>query len=66
MGTRYPSGIRSDGTGYRNNFLLVGGTRTRSEQDEYFFPPVGNPTGTRYFTTDIILNCEQVKNVFIL
>jgi hypothetical protein len=27
----------------------------------YFFPPTGNPTGTRYFTTDIILGCEQVK-----
>jgi hypothetical protein len=27
-------------------------------QDEYFFPPVGNPTGTRYFTTAIILGCE--------
>jgi hypothetical protein len=22
---------------------------------------VGNPTGTRYFTTAIILDCEQVK-----
>jgi hypothetical protein len=27
----------------------------------YFFLPVGNPTGTRYFTTAIILGCEQVK-----
>jgi hypothetical protein len=26
-----------------------------------FFPPVVNPTGTRYFTTAIILCCEQVK-----
>jgi hypothetical protein len=26
-----------------------------------FFPPADNPTGTRYFTTAIILNCEQVK-----
>jgi hypothetical protein len=30
-------------------------------RDEYFFPPAGNPTGTRYFTTAIILGCEQVK-----
>jgi hypothetical protein len=30
-------------------------------QDGYFFPPVGNPTGIRYFTTAIILGCEQVK-----
>jgi hypothetical protein len=26
-----------------------------------FFLPTGNPTGTRYFTTTIILDCEQVK-----
>jgi hypothetical protein len=30
-------------------------------RDEYFFLPVGNPTSTRYFTTAIILGCEQVK-----
>jgi hypothetical protein len=30
-------------------------------RDGYFFPPAGNPTGTRYFTTAIILSCEQVK-----
>jgi hypothetical protein len=34
-------------------------------RDEYgtdiFFSPAGNPTGTRYFTTAIILGCEQVK-----
>jgi hypothetical protein len=29
--------------------------------DGYFFLPAGNPTGTRYFTTAIILDCEQVK-----
>jgi hypothetical protein len=29
--------------------------------DEYFFPPADNPTGTWYFTTAIILGCEQVK-----
>jgi hypothetical protein len=26
-----------------------------------FFSPVGNPTGTRYFNTAMILGCEQVK-----
>jgi hypothetical protein len=64
-GTRYPSDTRHDGYGYRDNILPAGGTRTRPEsrqvQDGYFSPPVGNPTGTRYFTTAIILGCEQVK-----
>jgi hypothetical protein len=27
----------------------------------YFFPPVDNLTGIRYFTTAIVLDCEQVK-----
>jgi hypothetical protein len=27
----------------------------------YFFPPVDNLTGTQYFTTAIVLGCEQVK-----
>jgi hypothetical protein len=57
---RVPNGAR-----YGDNFLLAGGTRTRPEprrvRGEYFFPPVGNPTGTRYFTTAMILGCEQVK-----
>jgi hypothetical protein len=26
-----------------------------------FFSPVGNPITTRYFTTIIILDCEQLK-----
>jgi hypothetical protein len=30
-------------------------------QDVYFFSPVGNPTGIRYFTIVIIIGCEQVK-----
>jgi hypothetical protein len=30
-------------------------------RDEYFFSFMGNPTGNRYFTTVIILGCEQVK-----
>jgi hypothetical protein len=33
----------------------------RQVRDMYFFPPAGSPTGTRYFTTAIILGCEQVK-----
>jgi hypothetical protein len=59
------TGIRSDGYGYEDDFLLVGDTRTRPESRRvrvgYFFPPTGNPTSTRYFTTAIILGCEQVK-----
>jgi hypothetical protein len=31
MGTRYPPGTRPDGYGYGDDFLPVGGTRTRSE-----------------------------------
>jgi hypothetical protein len=30
-------------------------------RDGYFFSPTGNPTGTRYFTTAIIVGCEQIK-----
>jgi hypothetical protein len=59
------TGTWSDGYGYGDNFLPVGDIRTRSElrrvQDGYFFPPTDNPTGTRYFTTVIILGCEQAK-----
>jgi hypothetical protein len=35
-------------------------------RDGYFFPSVGNPTGTRYFTSTIILDCEQVKYVYFV
>jgi hypothetical protein len=35
--------------------------KSRRVRDGYFFPPVDNPTGTRYFTTAIILGYEQVK-----
>jgi hypothetical protein len=35
--------------------------RTETVWDGYFFPPAGNLTGTWYFTTTIILGCEQVK-----
>jgi hypothetical protein len=63
MGTRYPSGTWPDG--YGDDFLLADGIYIRPElrrvRDEYFFPPTGNPTGTRYFITTIILDCEQVK-----
>jgi hypothetical protein len=57
----------SDLTGYRyvDDFLPTGDTRTqpklRRVRDGYFFLPVGNPTGTQYFTITIILRCEQVK-----
>jgi hypothetical protein len=47
------------------NFLLTGDTRVwpelRRVRDEYFFSPVGNPTGIWYFTTAIILGYEKVK-----
>jgi hypothetical protein len=32
-----------------------------SNRDGYLFPLADNPTGTQYFTTAIILCCEQVK-----
>jgi hypothetical protein len=48
-----------------DDFLFVGSTRIRPELrricNEYFFSPVGNSMGTRYFTTAIILDYEQVK-----
>jgi hypothetical protein len=59
------SSTRLEGYGYGNNFLFAGGTRTRPEprrvRGGYFFPPAGNPMGIRYFTTVMILGCEQVK-----
>jgi hypothetical protein len=59
------TGTRPNGYGYGDDFLPVGGIRTRPEsrrvRDGYFFPPAGNPMSTRYFTTAIILGCEQVK-----
>jgi hypothetical protein len=65
--TRYPSGTQPDGYEYGDNFLHAGGIRIRLESFEtgtrrlFFFLLTGNPTGTRYFTTVIILCCEQVK-----
>jgi hypothetical protein len=57
------TGTRSDR--YGDDFLPVDDTRTRLEsrrlRDGYFFLTAGNSTGTRYFTTVIILRCEQVK-----
>jgi hypothetical protein len=54
-----------DGYWYGDNFLSASDIRTRLESrrvwNGYFFPPAGNPTGIRYFTTAIILCCEQVK-----
>jgi hypothetical protein len=59
------TGTRPNGYIYEDDFLPVADTRTRSElrriRDEYFFSLTDNPTGTRYFTTVIILGCEQVK-----
>jgi hypothetical protein len=48
-GTRYPLGTRLDGYRYRyrDNFLPMGGTRTRPElrrvRDGFFFSPDGYP-----------------------
>jgi hypothetical protein len=51
--------------GYGDDFLSVDDTCTRPEPrwvySGYFFSSTGNPTGIRYFTTVIILGCEQVK-----
>jgi hypothetical protein len=59
------TGTWPNGYGYGDDFLSASGTCTRLKsrriRDGYFFPPVGNPTGTWYFTTVIILGCEQVK-----
>jgi hypothetical protein len=55
------TGTRPDRYGYGDDFLPVGGSRTWPESRRVFFSPVGNLTGTRYFTTAIILGCEQVK-----
>jgi hypothetical protein len=48
--------------GYRDDLLPVGGTRTRFEprrvRGGYFFPSIGNPMTTRYFTTAMILGYE--------
>jgi hypothetical protein len=64
-GTRYPPGTWPDSYWYGDDFLPVGDTRTRPESrqvwDGYFFSAVGNLMGFRYFTTAIILRCEQVK-----
>jgi hypothetical protein len=50
---------------YMDDFLLVGDIciwpELRWVWNMYFFSPTDNPTGTRYFTTAIILGCEQVK-----
>jgi hypothetical protein len=57
------TGTRPDGARYGDDFLPMSDTRTQTEigMGQVFFPPVGNPTGTQYFTTAMILGCEQVK-----
>jgi hypothetical protein len=45
-------------TGTEMIFYLWSGIRTRLELGRIFFSPAGNPTGTRYFITGIILGCE--------
>jgi hypothetical protein len=36
-------------------------TRIKIGTERIFFPPAGNPTGTWYFTTVMILDYEHVK-----
>jgi hypothetical protein len=55
------SGTGTQPDGYRDDFLPADDTRTRPESRWVFFLPMDNLTGTRYFTTAIILGCEQVK-----
>jgi hypothetical protein len=58
-------GTQSDGTVYGDNFLPTGGTRTQLESRRarggYFFSSASNLMGIRYFTTAMILGCEQLK-----
>jgi hypothetical protein len=53
------------GTGTWINFYLRVAPVPDPNRDGYetdiFFPPAGNLMGTRYFTTAIIICCEQVK-----
>jgi hypothetical protein len=49
--------LDSTGTGTRIIFYLWVTLVSDPNLDGYFF----HPTGTRYFTTVIILDCEQVK-----
>jgi hypothetical protein len=48
------------GIGYGDNFLSIGihDPNRDGYETSIFFLPTGNPTGTRYFTTAIILGCE--------
>jgi hypothetical protein len=57
------TGTRSVGYRYEDDFLLTGDTHiwTETGTERIFFLPVGNRTSTRYFSTVIILGCEQVK-----
>jgi hypothetical protein len=47
--------------GMEIDFLSVGDIRTWLKLRWIFFSPVGNLMGTWYFTTAIIIGCEQVK-----
>jgi hypothetical protein len=47
------------GTGMRTIFYLRVIAVPDLNRDGYFFSLAGNPTGTRYFTTVIILGCEK-------
>jgi hypothetical protein len=49
------------GTIFYPRVTLVPDPNRDGYETSIFFSPTGNPTGTRYFTTTIILGCEQVK-----
>jgi hypothetical protein len=57
----FGTGTRLDGYEYGDNFYPRVAPVPDPNRDGYFFPPAGNPTGTRYFTITIILVFEQVK-----
>jgi hypothetical protein len=59
--TRWVSDPMGTGTIFYPWVALVPDPNRDEYETSIFFPPVGNPTGTRYFTTAIILVCEQVK-----
>jgi hypothetical protein len=62
LGTRRVPDLTGTGTGmiFTHKWHLYL-TRTETGTGQVFFPPAGNLTGTRYFTTVMILGCEQVK-----
>jgi hypothetical protein len=59
MGIRYPTDMGTGMIFYP--WVTPVPDPNRDRYGTGIFPPAGNPTGTRYFTTVIILGCKQVK-----